>query len=316
MDQQRALAGSPARARDGDWTGRVASPVRSRSSRPRAGTGPRRSRWAQALSLTCRTSRSITEARRSVPATSWPKAVSRRTRSRSTSAPGVPGRADSLVDGGFVMIRANTRGRLTAADLQLVILLLSRGSAHRRAYLERRLTTEGPDSLLDAPDLLERLLTVRSMLLPSEALFFYVLVRHALRRSGLEERDLADYLAALLLEFGQRDRAWRVDWNDDQQTPLSGRHPGRPGGHGGRPPLQGDGPPGELRALAERAVSRLYRRSTTAQSGAGRELLRCAGQSGLWAGVRPCRWPKSTASGPCSELQPTGSLPYEVRSTA
>ena len=55
------------------------------------------------------------------------------------------------------MIRANTRGRLTAADLQLVILLLSRGSAHRRAYLERRLATEGPDPLLDAPDLLERL---------------------------------------------------------------------------------------------------------------------------------------------------------------
>jgi hypothetical protein len=84
------------------------------------------------------------------------------------------------------MIRANTRGRLTAADLQLVILLLSRGSAHRRAYLERRLTTEGPDALLDAPDLFERLLTVRSMLLPSEALFFYVVVRHALRSSGLE----------------------------------------------------------------------------------------------------------------------------------
>ncbi|MFL5403133.1 MAG: hypothetical protein ACJ8BF_09995 [Gemmatimonadales bacterium] len=115
------------------------------------------------------------------------------------------------------MIRANTRGRLTGADLQLVVLLLSRGSAHRRAYLERRLTNEGPDSLLDSPDLLDRLLTVRSMLLPSEALFFYVLVRHALRRSDVEDRDLADYLAALLLEFGQRDRAWRVDWNDDQR---------------------------------------------------------------------------------------------------
>jgi hypothetical protein len=115
------------------------------------------------------------------------------------------------------MIRANTRGRLTAADLQLVILLLSRGSAHRRAYLERRLAAEGPDALLDAPDLFERLLTVRTMLLPSEALFFYVVVRHALRSAGLEERELADYLAALLLEFGQRDRAWRIDWNDDQQ---------------------------------------------------------------------------------------------------
>jgi hypothetical protein len=117
----------------------------------------------------------------------------------------------------MVMIRANTRGRLTGADLQLVILLLSRGSAHRRASLERRLTAEGPDSLLDAPDLLERLLTVRSMMHPSEALFFYVLVRHTLQRSALDDRDLADYLAALLLEFGQRDRAFRVGWNDDQR---------------------------------------------------------------------------------------------------
>jgi hypothetical protein len=115
------------------------------------------------------------------------------------------------------MIRANTRGRLTAADLQLVILLLSRGSAHRRVDLERRLRAEGPDSLLDAPELFERLLTVRSMLLPSEALFFYVVVRHSLRASGLNDREVADYLSAVLLEFGQRDRAWRVDWNDDQR---------------------------------------------------------------------------------------------------
>ena len=115
------------------------------------------------------------------------------------------------------MIQANTRGRLTAGDLQLVVLLLSRGSAHRRASVERRLATEGPDGLLDSPELLERLLTVRSMLVPSETLFFYVLVRHALRGADVDDRDLADYLAALLLEFGQRDRAWRVDWNDDQR---------------------------------------------------------------------------------------------------
>ena len=114
------------------------------------------------------------------------------------------------------MIRANTRGRLTGADLQLVILLLSRGSAHRRAYLERRLASEGPDPLLDAPDLLERLLTVRTMLVPSEALFFYVALRHTLRGAGIDDRELADYLAAMLLDFGQRDRAWRIDWHDQQ----------------------------------------------------------------------------------------------------
>src|SRR5215212_1097331 len=107
-----------------------------------------------------------------------------------------------LTEGGVTMIRANTRGRLTGADLQLVILLLSRGSAHRRAYLERRLETEGPDPLLDSPDLLERLLTVRTMLVPSEALFFYVAMRHALKDAGIDDRELADYLAAMVLDFG------------------------------------------------------------------------------------------------------------------
>src|SRR5882724_6424148 len=115
------------------------------------------------------------------------------------------------------MIRADTRSRLTAADLQLVVLLLSRGSAHRRVAIERRLQAEGPDALLDASELLERLLAVRTMLVPSEALFFYVLVRHTLRRAGIDDREMSDYLAAMLLDFGRRDRAWRIDWHDDQR---------------------------------------------------------------------------------------------------
>jgi hypothetical protein len=115
------------------------------------------------------------------------------------------------------MIRANTRGRLTGGDLQLVLLLLSRGSAQRRAVLERRLAVEGPDALLDSPELAERLLAVRTLLVPSEPLFLYVVVRHALRQAAIDDRDLADYLAAMLLDFGRRDRAWRVDWNDDQR---------------------------------------------------------------------------------------------------
>lgn len=99
--------------------------------------------------------------------------------------------------------------------MQLVVLLLSRGSARDRETWERRLAVEGPDPLLDAPELPERLLAVRTMLVPSEPLFHYVLVRHTLLRAGIDSRDLADYLAALVIAFGQRDRAWRVDWNDD-----------------------------------------------------------------------------------------------------
>lgn len=113
------------------------------------------------------------------------------------------------------MILANVRGKLTARDLDLVVLLLSQGSASRREALERRLDSEGPDALLDERDLAERLLAVRTLLAPSEVLFLYVMVRRALVNTGVDQRELADYVTALLLEFGQRDRAARVDWNDD-----------------------------------------------------------------------------------------------------
>lgn len=115
------------------------------------------------------------------------------------------------------MILADTRGRLTGDDVELVILVLSDGSANRRASLERRLVAEGPDALLDEPGLVERLLALPTLMVPSQPLLFYALVRHALLRSGIDDRDLADYLASMLSTFGQRDRAWRIDWNDDHQ---------------------------------------------------------------------------------------------------
>jgi hypothetical protein len=113
------------------------------------------------------------------------------------------------------MILANMRGRLRPQDLELVLLLLSCGSAARRTALEHRLQHDGPDALLDEPELADKLLTVRTLLVPSDALFLYVMVRYALRSAGVDDRDLADYLAALLHAFGQRDRATRIDWNDD-----------------------------------------------------------------------------------------------------
>jgi hypothetical protein len=40
---------------------------------------------------------------------------------------------------------------------------------------------------------------------------FYMLVRHALLEEGIPDRALADYLAALVLAFGEGSRARRVD---------------------------------------------------------------------------------------------------------
>ena len=119
------------------------------------------------------------------------------------------------------MILANVRGRLRGADFRLVILALARGDPAVAARGECRLLAEGPDALLDEPGLLEGLLAVRSLVVPSPPLFTYVAVRHTLLAAGVDDRDLADYLAALLLEFGQHNRHARIRGGErasDDQT--------------------------------------------------------------------------------------------------
>src|SRR5947208_2612085 len=91
-----------------------------------------------------------------------------------------------------------------------------RGGAGRRARYEQLLLEQGPDPLLDEPGLLEALLAVRSLAVPSPPLFAYVAVRHALRAAAVDDRELADYLAALLLEFGDHDRHMRIRRADDE----------------------------------------------------------------------------------------------------
>jgi hypothetical protein len=113
------------------------------------------------------------------------------------------------------MILANVRARLGAADLRLVVLALSRGDGARRVRFEQVLVREGPDRLLDEPGLLEGLLAVQSLAVPSPALFTYVAVRHTLLAAGVDSREVADYLAAMLLGFGAQNRHVRVRARDE-----------------------------------------------------------------------------------------------------
>lgn len=106
------------------------------------------------------------------------------------------------------MILPNVRGRLGPADFRLVLLALGRD--------DDALRTDGPDRLLDDPGLLDALIAVRSLAQPSPALFAYVAVRHALAGAGIASRELADYFAALVLEFGDHGRHARVQGRDDQ----------------------------------------------------------------------------------------------------
>ena len=114
------------------------------------------------------------------------------------------------------MILANVRERLRPADFQLAVDLLAGSSDADRRYYADLLANEGPDGLLDQPGLLERLREKPGFATPSAPLFFYVAARHTLRESGMDDARLADYLGALLLEFGQRDRAYRIARHGDE----------------------------------------------------------------------------------------------------
>lgn len=93
---------------------------------------------------------------------------------------------------------------------------LGRRHPERRSRYGARLASEGPDAVLDEPDLLGALRDVRSLGEPSAPLFVYVAVRHTLCAAGLDDAELADYVAALVLEFGDHDQYARVGRHDDR----------------------------------------------------------------------------------------------------
>jgi len=115
------------------------------------------------------------------------------------------------------MILGNVRRRLGRDDAQLALRLVAKGSGDELARSERVLRDDGLDALLDDPRLPDALMESRQGCNASLPLFSYVVVRHALRRLGENDRGIADYVAAILLEFGLRHRADRIANSDDEQ---------------------------------------------------------------------------------------------------
>jgi hypothetical protein len=72
---------------------------------------------------------------------------------------------------------------------------------------ERRLRERGIDALLDDAALVRALLRRRGVDTAPAPLVFYLLVRHALLEREILDRRLADYTAAVLLEFGRVGRS-------------------------------------------------------------------------------------------------------------
>jgi hypothetical protein len=114
------------------------------------------------------------------------------------------------------MILANLRERLVPSDVDMVVRLLARGSDRDTRTLTSVAEERGIDALLDHRDLPGLLLAAPDLGVPSAALFIYVSVRHALKSAGVDDVRLSDYLGAMILEFGLRDRAARIAHHDDE----------------------------------------------------------------------------------------------------
>jgi hypothetical protein len=119
------------------------------------------------------------------------------------------------------MIRANVRDMLDRDDAQLALRLIAQGSREEYEIAERQLRESGIDALLNHSALLPALLRHEQGMNASLPLFVCVAVRASLRRMGETDAMIADYLAALLLHFGLRDRSQRVSEVDDQTYTIA-----------------------------------------------------------------------------------------------
>lgn len=101
------------------------------------------------------------------------------------------------------MLGTNVRGRFTADDFEFVVQTLARGERDA-VSLGKLLSDESSrDEVLDNEALYTELIDNCGCLKVSPALYFYVVVRRAFQNAGIRGRELSDYVAAVMLAFGQ-----------------------------------------------------------------------------------------------------------------
>jgi hypothetical protein len=98
-------------------------------------------------------------------------------------------------------ILPNCRQRFTPADIEFITRTLARSRGQEHALLELLADSETRDQLLDEEKLVDALQDLPGCTQISEHCYFYILVRHVLRRIGMEDRRLADYVAEMLAGF-------------------------------------------------------------------------------------------------------------------
>jgi hypothetical protein len=102
------------------------------------------------------------------------------------------------------MITANCRDRFTAEDFDFVVETLAKNERDSVSLVELLTDGDTRDAVLDHPQLFQTILERSAPLRISPQLYFYLLTRHVLKETGLENRELSDYVASVLEHFSDR----------------------------------------------------------------------------------------------------------------
>ena len=104
------------------------------------------------------------------------------------------------------VIQPNCRVQFTAEDIDFIQAVLGAKAGQGECLVQLLADEECRDLILDDAALFHALLERSGCLRVSSHFYFYVLVRHVLRRAGVEDRAVADYVAEVLAEFSRIDR--------------------------------------------------------------------------------------------------------------
>src|SRR3989449_10573717 len=96
------------------------------------------------------------------------------------------------------LIQPNCRVQFAAEDIEFILSVLGRKLGTADCLIKLLSDPDSRDSILDDESLFHALLERRGCLTVSSRFYFYILVRNVFKRSDIEDRAVADYVAEIL----------------------------------------------------------------------------------------------------------------------
>ncbi|WP_309384994.1 hypothetical protein [Cerasicoccus frondis] len=116
------------------------------------------------------------------------------------------------------LVQPICRDGLTNADLAFLQSVLAPDGSAAEALIALLADPPMRDQLLDEPAVFQAVLEQPLPINISPRLYFYVLVRHRFTECGLEDRDLADYVASLMADSMSTSRVFNGNQNGKRQA--------------------------------------------------------------------------------------------------